>query len=83
MHHHRRDDSLFNAEGSLASVAGVMIDEEECLKEEKDSSNGLSRVLAEGKQVVQTEKRKLRRTRKSKLKKKNAERTLEHPGKGR
>jgi hypothetical protein len=59
-----------------------MIDEEECLKEEKESLQRVEQDLAEGKVVVRTEKRKLRRTRKSKLKKKNAERALDTLEKG-
>ena len=38
--------------------------------------------MAEGKEVVRTEKRKLKRTQKSKLTKKNAERTLDTLKKG-
>ena len=53
-----------------------MVDEEESLKEEKESLREVEQDLAEGKDIVRTEKRKLNRIKKAKLKKKNAERPL-------
>lgn len=75
-HHHRRDDPLFDAEASLAEWQVSWSTKRNCSKRKKNPLREVERDLAEGKDIVRTEKRKLNRIKKGKLKKKNAERAL-------